>query len=86
MNGYTRFPKKMKLIMMNLIFNKAYSKKDVALKFGVRSDTLKEWIQKFKKFGPDAFNISQSSRRTFPNKLKLQTVKDIQDGIVIKKL
>lgn len=31
MNEYTRYPKKMKLVMMNLIFKKGYSKKDVAL-------------------------------------------------------
>lgn len=37
MNGYTRYPKKMKVTMINLIFNKGYSKKDVIKKFNIIS-------------------------------------------------
>lgn len=81
MNGYTRYPKKMKLIMMNLIFKKGFSKKDVADKYGVRPDTLKDWIKRYKKFGDKAFDISHVTRRTFSYDLKFKVVNEIQQGL-----
>lgn len=81
MNGYTRYPKKMKLTMMNLIFKKGYTKKEVADKYGVRCDTLKDWIKRYKRYGDSAFDMSHVSRRTFSYDLKIKVINEIQQGL-----
>lgn len=65
---------------MNLIFKKGYSKNDVATKYNVRYDTIKDWVKRFKLHGEYAFNPSHNSRKSFSIELKKQLVKDIING------
>lgn len=80
MNAYLKFPKKIKLKMMKLYFEKGLSMPEISAKYNINVDYLRQCIKRYKMFGEHAFETGHNRRRKFHESFKIEVVKAVLNG------
>ncbi len=75
MNGYKRFPEKLKLKIMKEYYHNKVASKDLICKYNLNKDTFKWWCRLYKLHVNQAFSVSATNRtRKFDDSFKVKVV------------